>query len=120
MPTPAVPERFPTVRAFMGDSAPRELRRDPKTDTCQVCEGEGSLDTGSKVEGQAELPCWNCNGMGWTGERSPSVPTFTPTLAPAAAPANGEPTVAPTNPERERLKAEALKLGMIVLDGAAT
>jgi hypothetical protein len=70
MPTPDVPERFPAVREFMGESPKRELRDAPDAHTCEGCEGFGNVASGSKVEGQIEVVCKRCNGKGWEGPRA--------------------------------------------------
>lgn len=70
MPTQALPERFPAVRAFIGDPEPRELKHDPHSDACPECDGWGVVATGSRVQGQDELPCLLCAGSGWRGERT--------------------------------------------------
>ncbi len=99
MTTPDVPERFPAVRAFIGDAEPRDLRADSKATRCETCDGWGFVDTGSRVQGQSELPCVDCGGKGWTGERVPAgqPPAYVP---PTPLGANGPPTteVAPPDP----------------------
>jgi len=86
---PNVPERFPAVRVFMGDSQPRELRPDPDTEQCAVCGGEGLLDMRSKVQGQEALVCGYCNGQGWTGTRKGATAYVPPAPSPAG---NGQQT----------------------------
>jgi hypothetical protein len=70
LPTPDVPQRFPAVREFMGDSQPRELKHDQNISRCQVCDGWGTVESGSRVQGQTELACTECGGKGWLGQRA--------------------------------------------------
>jgi hypothetical protein len=88
MPTPATPDRFPAVRAFMGDAEPQEWQQDPNTRTCQTCDGMGEVKTGSKVQSQTTLPCTDCGGKGWQGAR-PAVATSGPMAAQPLPDANG-------------------------------
>jgi hypothetical protein len=107
MPTPQTPERFPSVRTFMGDAQPVEWQQDPNTRTCLTCAGYGVVETGSHVESQERLPCTDCGGKGWQGTRAPVA--VTGPMAPAPAPeANGDakPTpVGPEPPEAAKLRA---------------
>ena len=112
MPTPATPERFPAVREFLGDAPARELQADPQAHRCETCGGWGMVDTGSRVQGQSELPCKTCNGMGWVGERS-ATPYVQPVVAAQVAEANGEGQPTPITsepPEAARLRAMGFTL----------
>jgi hypothetical protein len=82
MPTPDTPQRFPTVREFMGDAIPEDWQQDPNTRTCVTCNGLGMVATGSKVEGQAQLVCTDCGGKGWQGQRAPTVAPIIPAPLP--------------------------------------
>lgn len=62
-------ERRQQVRVFLGDKKPRELRKDPHSTVCEVCGGEGQVDTDSKVPGYDVVPCSDCGGKGVVGER---------------------------------------------------
>ena len=110
MPTPQLPERFPAVRTFIGDAQPRVLRRDPKTRQCETCGGEGVVDTDSHVAGQAELPCTDCGGKGWVGDRAPVAVSVTSVTH--AAPATNGPSTPNVSTEEwaeiERLRAKGI------------
>jgi len=53
------------VRVMIGDREPVKREHDRYSRRCEACDGEGSVDTGSKVTGQTELPCIDCGGKGW-------------------------------------------------------
>jgi hypothetical protein len=114
MPTPEVPQRFPAVREFMGDSQPRELKHDQNLSRCQVCDGWGIVESGSRVEGQRELACTECGGRGWLGQRAGLALTTADQFAPT--PANGAPSPVPASagdpPDVAALKAR----GYMVID----
>lgn len=69
MPTPDVPERFPAVREFMGESPEPELPADPRSRRCEVCDGFGRVATGSRTEAHKAMVCEECKGMGAVGPR---------------------------------------------------
>jgi hypothetical protein len=114
MPAPNLPERFPNVRAFMGDSQPRELRPDPHARQCELCGGEGVVDTGSHVQGQSELPCQECGGKGWIGDRG-AVAAVPPASAPAVPERNGPLDIEPGLVDPPEV-AELKRRGYVVLD----
>jgi hypothetical protein len=114
MPTPATPERFPAVRAFMGDAEPQEWQQDPNTRTCQTCAGMGEVKTGSKVQSQTTLVCTDCGGKGWQGQR-PAVASTGPMAASPLPDVNGRedrpaPTIDPPD------VAELKRRGYTVID----
>jgi hypothetical protein len=118
MPTPATPERFPAVREFMGDAQPRELRHDPDTHTCEVCDGEGVLDTGSHVDNQRELVCGYCGGRGWLGQRRSTSPAAVPAPSPDANGVQTGPLAPPPvdDPEVAALRAK----GYVIIEPVKT
>lgn len=107
MPTPDVPERFPAVREFMGESPEPELPADPRSTRCEVCDGFGRVATGSRTEAHKAMVCEACRGMGAVGPRfKEAVPIVSP-VAPLPA-ANGPafaPTAEPEPPEVAAVKA---------------
>jgi len=72
------------VRVMIGDREPVKRLADRYARRCESCDGEGVTETGSKVSGQMELPCKECQGKGWvdpSGERSRgTVPAPVPTV----------------------------------------
>lgn len=61
-----LPEDLRAQMAYLiGQRAPSDLKPDPHSKPCDTCDGEGFVDTRSKVSGQEALPCVECNGMGW-------------------------------------------------------
>lgn len=93
-------ERRENVRVFMGDAAKRELRRDPFSQRCEVCDGWGEVDTTAHVDGYAVLPCIPCSGRGVVGERFEGrpAPPATPALSPLANGGQGASTTPPPAP----------------------
>jgi hypothetical protein len=114
MPTPATPERFPAVRAFMGDAEPQEWQQDPNTRTCQTCDGMGEVKTGSKVQSQTTLVCTACGGKGWQGQR-PAVAATGPMAAVPSPEANGQRETAPPTIDPPDV-AELKRRGYTVID----
>jgi hypothetical protein len=77
-----------------------------------MCDGEGVVDTRSKVYGQTELVCITCKGLGWTpvGNERASVLGVVPNGALPAAPITPEGDAAPqAPPEPEPPEAAALR-----------
>lgn len=58
------------MRALLGIAAERDLKHDPATQTCETCDGEGAVMTGSKREGYKTRECKTCASTGYvtTGE----------------------------------------------------
>lgn len=64
-----VPEEVTAaVLAALGVSQPRELSRDPYSQVCNTCNGEGQVASGSRVQGQEALTCVDCGARGWIGD----------------------------------------------------
>jgi len=62
-----LPEDLRDQLAYLIGQRPHsELKHDQHSAVCSYCDGEGVVDTGSKVPGQTALPCVECEGMGWT------------------------------------------------------
>jgi hypothetical protein len=114
MPSPKTPERFPAVRAFMGDAEPQAWEQDPNTRTCQTCDGMGEVKTGSKVQSQTTLVCTDCGGKGWQGQR-PAVAATGPMSAPPLPDANGQRENAPPTIDPPDV-AELKRRGYTVID----
>jgi hypothetical protein len=61
---------------------PRERRPSAHHRRCEECGGEAYVETGSKLETQAELPCEGCGGTGWVRvlvqAEAPPVPIVQP------------------------------------------
>jgi hypothetical protein len=112
MPTPKTPERFPDVRAFMGDSQPRSLNSAPDTARCQVCDGYGMVASGSRVDNQAELVCTECKGAGWVGPRAEGAKLAAVRQATPVETNGGETAQAPgfEPPEAAKLRAQGYTL----------
>jgi len=53
------------VMEYMGFARPIDLRPDPLTHTCHVCDGEGKTATGSRVSGNDSRQCPECKGYGY-------------------------------------------------------
>jgi hypothetical protein len=107
MPTPDVPERFPAVREFMGESPASELSDDPRSMRCEVCDGFGQVATGSRTEAHKAMVCEACKGMGAVGPRFEQPQQIVSPVAPLPA-ANGPafaPTAEPEPPEVAAVKA---------------
>jgi hypothetical protein len=116
--TPETEQRFPAVRQFMGDAQPADYQQDPNTRTCQTCAGEGVVETGSRVESQRLLPCTDCGGKGWQGQRAP-IPTSGPMAVQPLPDANGQSEVTPQGPEPpEAAKLRAMGYTLIQPVGA--
>jgi hypothetical protein len=82
------------VRVMIGDREPVKREHDRYSRRCEACNGEGEVETGSKVSGQSNLPCIDCGSKGWVPvgpERAPGRPAVQ--VAPAAA--NGQTTPEP-------------------------
>src|SRR5690348_8251106 len=61
-----VPEEIKSVvMEYMGFARPIDLRPDPLTRTCGVCDGEGRTATGSHVQGNDSRTCPECRGYGY-------------------------------------------------------
>lgn len=88
------PELRQRVRIMIGDREPVERRHDPYSARCEACNGEGEVETGSKVQGQTALPCLDCTGKGWIAT-GPERVTGLRVQPPAPAPQNGPIPVAP-------------------------
>jgi hypothetical protein len=85
------PEQWEAVQAAAGQLQVRQLKRADYTETCDTCDGEGKLDSGSHDPTFMEIPCRACEGKGWKMKLAevPAVPAFTFPAAPAApAPLN--------------------------------
>jgi hypothetical protein len=92
------PELRQRVRIMIGDREPVKREHDRYSRRCEACDGEGTVDTGSKVEGQKELPCIDCAGKGWLniGPERLGVRPAAPALAIAPnGPTAPEPPAAP-------------------------
>jgi hypothetical protein len=70
------------VRIQIGDREPENWQKDTHSDRCEVCDGLGEVQTGSRVHGQEVMPCVECGGKGWvaTDEKRAGfhAPAFTP------------------------------------------
>lgn len=100
------------VRIQIGDREPVQRKEDRYARRCESCDGEGEVETGSKVQGQTVLPCVECQGKGWvdpTGERSTG-PKVTPlaVVPPGVTPETG--LTGPTAPPMDADVEEALAL----------
>jgi hypothetical protein len=84
------------VRVQIGDREPENWQKDTHSDRCEVCDGMGEVQTGSRVHGQEVMPCVECGGKGWvaTDEKRQGfrAPAFTPP-APVAQQEEGNGTV---------------------------
>ncbi len=98
MPTPDIPERFPAVRAFMGDAPLEEYEPLPDAHRCEVCKGRGMGKTDSLVSGQERLVCLACDGRGWVGPRAQKPALVTPPPA-LVAEGNGPVASGPSTPD---------------------
>lgn len=109
-PVPLEEEHRAVVRAAIGDLPTRQLLPDPVSQPCPGCDGWGVVATGSKVEGQEALPCTNCKGMGWVGERARAAAPPPPPPAPPAPTNEGASSTPPgvTPEEQEWLSAHGL------------
>jgi len=76
------------VRSLLGIAAPKELLNDDESQMCQGCNGEGRVDTGSKVEQWKTLKCRHCDGRGAVGKRF---------IGMVSAPGSTEPPVPPSS-----------------------
>lgn len=88
------------VEQYFGD-APRTLKANPKTSTCDLCDGEGFLLTGGKREGYTEEPCEKCGGQGWIRNDAPPSPH--PQLAAVPSPSVPQPWAPPGAPAKPEL-----------------
>jgi hypothetical protein len=61
-----LPEELQTqLFVLLNQRAPSDLKPDPHSTVCTTCGGEGFVKTPSKVAGQEQLPCVECEAMGW-------------------------------------------------------
>ena len=67
---PLTGQQVKEARLLLGDISDEPFEQDPEAQTCSRCKGRGRVSTGSKVEGERDLPCRVCKGKGWTGERA--------------------------------------------------
>lgn len=88
---------------------------DTHTEACPECRGWGVVATGSKVSGQEALPCMNCGGRGWVGDRG-AIAALAPAPLAAVETANGPPDVVPPSPEVAEAARAARAAGLIVID----
>lgn len=62
-----VPEEVVSnVRMFIGDKTQSDYPAHPTVHTCDVCQGLGKVQTGSRVPEHAQVVCPNCKGYGYT------------------------------------------------------
>lgn len=85
-PMPWDEEDKDAVRAFIGDGPSESFQHDPTVDTCPICEGLGSLRTGSKVRNMETRPCVRCNGSGYVATGEPMPGSNVPAVGAATAP----------------------------------
>lgn len=57
------------LRSLLGIAAPKDLQQDDEAQQCPGCNGEGRVETGSKVEQWKTLKCRHCEGRGAIGKR---------------------------------------------------
>lgn len=61
------PEQVALVKQVIGITAEMEYPASSKYHTCTECDGTGRVTTGSKVAGQENIGCGECNERGWIG-----------------------------------------------------
>ena len=57
------------MRHLLGMQLMPTLRKDPLSHRCDTCDGHGSVDTDSQVDGERFVICPICEGHGFNGER---------------------------------------------------
>lgn len=110
--SPCPPELMGFVYDWALGPKPEDLKDDPHSKECDECAGNGKNATKSKVQGQDNLPCVKCNGIGWLPTddarrpHSSVVPNGpTPLYPPPSSVASGVPVVqAEEDPEVQRLR----------------
>lgn len=74
------------VLLALGVVGPKRLKHDPYRVTCPTCDGEGQLETGSKVPGMNVIDCETCAKKGWVDSRQNApVVSITPTTSTTTA-----------------------------------
>lgn len=116
---PIPDEQRAHVMVTLGLSEVGNYAEDTHSQACADCRGYGVVATGSKVQGQEALPCLNCNGRGWMGDRA-GAPGPAPPLSPMSEPDNGAPEVVPQSQEVADAAAAARAAGLIVIDPHAS
>lgn len=113
------PELRQRVRIMIGDREPRELKADPYSRRCDVCDGETVVLTGSKDTGQRELPCIDCGGKGWVAVGPERVTGLRVTPLPVSA-ANGPIPLQPIQvPQSDLSDEEQYHVNMLKAKGFA-
>jgi hypothetical protein len=81
---PVSDEQKIAVKQSIGELVEPSYRQDAHSSTCQDCDGEGKVATGSHVQKWKVAVCKACDGRGWVGPRATSLPPEAP--APAVGP----------------------------------
>lgn len=105
------------VRIQIGDREPENWLPDAPEHShrCAQCDGQGEVLTGSRKHGQEVLPCVECSGRGWVGDRAQGPLRVTTTTA-----ASGVATDGPAAPSADDPAVAALRArGLIVIDPRA-
>ena len=62
---PVSDEAATGMRQLLGIGTPQQLKRHSAFQTCDACDGEGFIDTGSRREGYESAVCPGCSGKGY-------------------------------------------------------
>ena len=62
---PVSDEAAAGMRSLLGIGTPQKLKRHSAFQTCDACDGEGFIDTGSRREGYESAVCPGCSGKGY-------------------------------------------------------
>ena len=62
---PVSDEAAAGMRQLLGIGTPQQLKRHSAFQTCDACDGEGFIDTGSRREGYESAVCPGCTGKGY-------------------------------------------------------
>ncbi len=87
---PVSDEAAAGMRELLGIGTPQTLKRHSAFQTCDACDGEGFIDTGSRREGYESAVCPGCSGKGYLSHGE--IPVF------AQANGNTEQEPIPTGP----------------------
>lgn len=89
LPSEPNPETKAALRVVLGMPALDNFEQDPDTHRCPVCNGKGSVKTGSDVPQYEAQRCGKCGGKGFVG------PSGQPEPAPVVEPNGHAPVVTP-------------------------
>src|ERR1051326_4726655 len=63
--SPLPDEQKAALLALLGFDMPQSYNHHPTYTACPTCDGEGRVETGSKVPGHSVVDCPQCAGKGW-------------------------------------------------------